>query len=238
MSRLKPAVDYRGFRLSKLNSPEYCHLKLLIFWPIYGALFWFVERVYHPEAYYAMYCALDDAIPFCEYFLIPYLFWFIFLAGGLAYGLLFNPEGFRKMMRFIILTYSTALAVYFIFPNCQELRPAALERENLFTEFIKGFYRFDTNTNVCPSIHVLGTVAAAQLFWQDERLKGVGWKALNLIISLSICASTVFMKQHSVLDVIAAGVVSLAAYPLCCRERRSSCKTAVRTGRRPVRERF
>lgn len=34
-----PAVDYRQFRLNRLNAPEYSHLKLLLYWPVYGLLF-------------------------------------------------------------------------------------------------------------------------------------------------------------------------------------------------------
>ena len=31
----KPVVDYRKFRLSKINTPEYSHLKLLLAWAGY-----------------------------------------------------------------------------------------------------------------------------------------------------------------------------------------------------------
>ena len=37
-------VDYRGFRLSKLNTPEFSHLLLLLFWPVYGLVFYTLER--------------------------------------------------------------------------------------------------------------------------------------------------------------------------------------------------
>ena len=32
-------TDYRQFRLSKLNDPTFSHLKLLLYWPIYGLVF-------------------------------------------------------------------------------------------------------------------------------------------------------------------------------------------------------
>ena len=38
-------VDYRKFRLKYLNTPEFSHVKLLLFWPVFGLLFAFVERV-------------------------------------------------------------------------------------------------------------------------------------------------------------------------------------------------
>ena len=40
---LKPVVDYRQFRFRKLNAPEFSHLKYLLFWPVFGILFWTFE---------------------------------------------------------------------------------------------------------------------------------------------------------------------------------------------------
>ena len=74
-------TDFRRFRFSKLNTDEFRHLKLLIFWPIFGLFFTFVERFYNVGHYYSMHCPLDDMIPFCEWFLIPYLLWFVYLIG-------------------------------------------------------------------------------------------------------------------------------------------------------------
>ena len=88
----KPVTDYREFRLSKLNSPEFKHVKLLLYWPVYGLLFLFVERFYQPEAYYSMHCALDDLIPFCEYFIVPYLLWFPYQVFVVAYFIFFNKN--------------------------------------------------------------------------------------------------------------------------------------------------
>ena len=62
-------------------------------------------------------------------------------------------------MQFIIITYSAAILIYMRFPNCQELRPLVFERDNILTRFMAGFYQFDTNTNVCPSVHVIGSAA-------------------------------------------------------------------------------
>ena len=96
MHRRGFAVDYRQFRWSKLNDESFRHLKLLLFWPIYGIFFYFVEKLYMPARYYPMHCALDDLIPFCELFLIPYLAWFLCIAGMLLYTLLYDIRAFRR----------------------------------------------------------------------------------------------------------------------------------------------
>lgn len=208
-------TDFRNFTWDKLNTEEYSHLKLLLYWPIYGLMFYFVERVYNPGGYIVMHCALDDAIPFCEYFLIPYLFWFVYLIGTLAYTLFLDRDGFRRMMWFIILTYSVTLLIYLLFPTCQHLRPHTFARDNPFTRFVAYFYRFDTNTNVCPSLHVIGSFAACFALWNTERFSSKSWRAANVVCCVLICISTVFMKQHSVLDVAAALPLCLGGYVLC-----------------------
>ena len=65
-----PLIDYRQFRLSRLNTPQFRHLKLLLFWPIFSLVFCYLEN-YRPAVYYApMRCALDHWIPFCKWFVI------------------------------------------------------------------------------------------------------------------------------------------------------------------------
>ena len=215
----KPVVDYKKFRCNKLNTEEFRHLKLLLFWPIYGFLFLFVERFYKVDFYHPMYCRLDDYIPFHEIFVIPYMFWFVFLVGMHIYTLLYDTEAFRRMMNFIILTYSTAIIVYFIYPTCQELRPLLFERDNVLTRFLDGFYRFDTNTNVCPSIHVIGSLAVMFTAFHCKKIKGIGWKLAFGITAILISISTVFLKQHSIIDVVAALPLCVIAYYICFLEK-------------------
>lgn len=213
-------TDLRKFRFSRLNTDEFRHMKLLLFWPVFGLLFTFVERFYKVQYYTTMHCALDDAIPFCEWFLIPYLFWFIYLIGTLVYTFFFDVYAFKRMMYFIIITYSVTMLIYFLFPTCQNLRPAEFLRDNALTRFISWFYRFDTNTNVCPSIHVLGSVAAMFGLLDCRRLQKPLQKLLFIVLCVLICISTVFMKQHSVLDVMAALPLCAIAYPICYRTKR------------------
>lgn len=222
MKTLPPAVDYRAFRLRKINDEAYRHLKLLLYWPVYGLLFLYVERFYPVASYHVMHCALDDWIPFNEWFLIPYLFWFVFLVGMHIYTLLYAPEAFRRMMHFIILTYSAAILAYLVWPTCQNLRPAAFPRDNALTAFIAGFYQFDTNTNVCPSIHVIGSLAVMFTAWHCRGLEHWGWKLAFTLTALLICVSTLFMKQHSALDILAALPICLIAYKLCFARQRES----------------
>ncbi len=206
-------IDYRKFRLSKLNTPEFKHLYFLIFWVVYGITFLLLERV-PGRTYHPVYVPLDDKIPFCEYFLIPYLMWFVLLVGIHIYTLLFDVKLFKQLMWFIIITYGVTTLIYIVYPTMQELRPAVFERDNIFTRFMGWFYKFDTNTNVCPSLHVVGAMAVLFAGWRGEHLKKPAIRVFLVVITVLISMSTVFLKQHSIVDVAAALVLCVVAWPI------------------------
>ncbi len=221
--------DYRSFRLSKLNHPEFEHVKLLLYWPIFGLAFMFLERFLNLD-FKAVYCRLDDFIPFCEYFVIPYYFWFVFLVGMLIYSFFFDVETFKKYMSFIIITYTITIMIYVIYPTKQELRPPVFERDNIFTAIVSMLYNFDTNTNVCPSMHVIGSLAVYFSARKSKLFCGLGWRIAFCIAAVLISTSTVFLKQHSIIDVIAGVVLSALVYPVVFMRRdRKTAKKELQT---------
>ena len=210
-------VDLSHFRLSKLNTPEYRHFILLLFWPLFGITFYAAEQLIPRDYYHPMYHPVDDLIPFQELFVIPYLFWFVFLIGANVYTALWEPKACVKMMKFTIFTYGTGLLIFALFPTCQQLRPEEFARHNLLTRFMAWFYTFDTNTNVCPSLHVCGSIAAALGQAETERF-GRGWrKPLLFLNAWLISISTVFVKQHSIQDVVCGLIICLFSWLLVYR---------------------
>ena len=200
--------------LYQLVCEKYRHLFLLLYWPLFGLAFHFFENIFAPHRWHIMHCALDDAIPFCEWFVIPYVFWFAYLILMHLYTGLYDPAAFRRMMYFIIFTYSFALALFLVFPTAQLLRPAVFPRDNVLTRFMAMFYRLDTSTNVCPSLHVVGSMAVTFAAWDSPRFRDRGWKIAFGVTTALICASTVFLKQHSAVDVAAGLLLSAAGWRL------------------------
>ncbi len=206
--------SYKDLRLSNIKSDRFKHLLLLLYWPLYGFMFFAVERLIKFESYHSMHCALDDVVPFFEWFLFPYLFWFIFLIGMLFYTLLWDIHSFKKYMWFIIITYTVTIIIYLVFPNQQDLRAYDITRSNALIDFIHWYYDFDTNTNVCPSLHVIGSVAVFYASWNAPHFKKWSIRIVMFIITVLISISTVFLKQHSVLDIPPAILISVLAAPL------------------------
>ena len=205
-------VDYRKIKPSSITLPEFRHILLLLYWPIYGLTFLILERGltlnYHPVE-----SVLDAKIPFCEYFVPAYYFWFVFLIGIHIYTFFFDVPAFKKLMYFIMITYTVTSVIYLIYPTKQELRPTEFAQDNIFITIVQGLYGFDTNTNVCPSLHVIGSVAVLFTSWECKRFKTFWWQLGFVSATVLICLSTVFLKQHSVIDIWGALALCAVAYP-------------------------
>ncbi len=217
MEHTNSLVDYSGFRLSLLATERFRHWLMPLYWIVFGLAFYLAEQVFTPTRWHVMHCALDDVIPFCEWFVIPYVFWFIYLVGMHAYTFFFDVAAFKKLMAFIMVTYSAALVLFLVFPTAQHLRPEVLPRDNILCRFMIRFYQMDTNTNVCPSLHVVGSMAVMFAAWDTPRFQTRKWKIAFGTATFLICVSTVFLKQHSVVDVIAGLLFSWAGYRLVYR---------------------
>ncbi|MBQ2922148.1 MAG: phosphatidic acid phosphatase [Tyzzerella sp.] len=206
----KPVVDYRTFKFSKIREPQFRHLLFLLGWVGYFILYFLTENFIPYEKCYPVHCWLDDVVPFCEYFVIPYVGWYLLIVGSLIYFALYNPKNFENMSKFIIVTQVVAMVIYILFPTRQDLRPEMFPRENIFTGILGLIYRFDTNTGVCPSLHVAYSVGIAST-WLKEKSASKLCKTLITIFCFFVCISVAFVKQHSVVDIFAAIPVCILA---------------------------
>ena len=191
---------------------EFKYLLLLLYWPFFGLVFWPMEllpgRIYHPVE-----SVLDSFIPFCEWFVIPYFIWFVYIIGTMTYLFFKDKTAYVKYMLFVIITYTITLVVYAIYPTSQHLRPEVTEDGVLF-DIIRWLYGYDTNTNVCPSIHVIGSLAVMFAAIKSESITSKVIKGVYIVLAVLICASIVFIKQHSIIDLFWGVVVSYAVYPV------------------------
>ena len=206
----KPVVDYRQLRLFKINGPQFSHLKLLFGWVVYFALYFLTENLIPEERCMPVSMWLDHLIPFCEWFVIPYVFWYGLIVISLGYFLLYNVISFRKLQIFIMITQLVATAIYIVFPNRQDLRPDVFPRDNFLTQWVAMLYRVDTNTGVCPSLHVAISIGIISVWIKEKEVSWL-WKNFIFLSGILICLSTMFIKQHSAVDFFVALPVCLLA---------------------------
>lgn len=205
-------TDDRSFRPSKCNQKEYRHVWLILFWSVYVTRYILIENLNPAAQYIPIHCALDDRIPFCEAFVIPYVLWYVFITGMHLYTLQYDIQSFKRYSKFLVVSFSISTLIFLIFPTCQQLRPAEFPRDNLLTRIVGLIYALDTSTNVFPSEHAIGSIAVAAAAAHTESLRSPGKRTAITAAAVLICLSTVFLKQHSVLDTLAALPVCAVAY--------------------------
>ncbi len=210
-----PQVDYRNFRLNKINQEEYKHTKLLLFWPIYILSYFLVELVNPVERCFLIHTALDDLIPFCEWFIIPYLLWGPIMVVVQLYLMSHDVSAFKKYSKFLIVSFSIATVIFLMFPTYQNLRPEGFRRDNVLTKLVDLIYSVDTSTNVCPSGHVIGSFAYLVAALHSDTLRTPGKMTVISICAILTSIATVFLKQHSLIDVAAALPVCAVSYWIC-----------------------
>ncbi len=209
----KPVVDYRNLRLSNLATPQYRHLLLLLSWVGYFALYFLTENLIPAENCTPVWCPLDDLVPFCEWFVLAYVGWYGLIVVSLLYFALYNVEHFKALQIYIIITQVVAMVIYILWPTRQDLRPEVMPRENFATWILSIIYAADTNTGVCPSLHVAYSLGIAST-WLKEKSAAWWVKALIVLFVITICLSVSFVKQHSVMDIFAALPVGFVAEAL------------------------
>ena len=179
---------------------NYRHLWMLAFWVIYLVLFMVVEHAVQSD-YYVVHCALDDRIPFCEWFIFPYCLWHPLLFAMTVYLAFWDAENFK---RYMAIGFIPVILFDWAFPNGQELRPVVFESENIAIWLVRQIYAADTNTNVFPSMHVIGSAALVAATLYTPSLRKHKLHLVAIPVGILICISTVFVKQHSCLDLFGA----------------------------------
>ena len=184
----------------------------ICFSAVYLLWFSFLEHTV-TDRYHIIHVALDDYIPFCEYFIIPYLLWFFYVGGMTFWFFRHDRMIFRRLVAFLFIGMFTSLLFCTVYPNGTDFRPVVDPDKNIFTALVAMVYRTDTPTNVFPSIHVYNSLGIHLAVLQSERLKGRRCvRFASGVMCVLICLSTMFLKQHSVLDVLAASFLAFSVY--------------------------
>ena len=174
----------------------------LIFFVFYLIGFFTLEQLI-TEPVYLIHCTLDDWIPFNEWFIFAYGSWFFLIPWALITLLRRDRSNYFYLCAVMFSGMAICLLLYLLFPNGLNLRPQTIPINNPAAWLVQAAWAMDTSTNVCPSIHVASTLAILFAVWRSHI-----WHHRKLVVggctllTVLICLSTLFLKQHSVVDVL------------------------------------
>lgn len=191
---------------------KYKHVWVFSYILIYMPWFMYLEK-HITSNFHVIHSVIDDKIPFIEYFIVPYLLWFVFIAATFLYFFFTDVSGFYKLAKLMFTGMTIFLIVSTFIPNGLELRPVTFARDNIFIDMVKMLYRTDTPTNVLPSLHVFNSLGACIAIYHSKALKKhkvISYGAY--VLAGLIILATMFLKQHSVIDVMAGILMAYTLY--------------------------
>lgn len=152
---------------------------------------------------------LDRAIPFVPAFSVPYMLYFPFLFGTVLYGILATPY-WQAVGVTLLVIQAAALLIYAGF---QTHVPRPETGDGLFDRLTRHIYVNDRPYNCFPSLHVAHSSAC--FYWMATFFPVLA--VPFAVLAAFIVLSTVFIKQHAIVDVIggfaaAAAGVSIALH--------------------------
>lgn len=191
---------------------KYRHIWILGYAFIYIPWFTYLEKTV-TDHYHIMRIAIDDLIPFNEYFIIPYLMWFAYVAVAVGYFFFADVKDYYKLCTMLFTGMTISLLICTVFPNGTDFRPVINPDKNVFSQAVAFLYSTDTCTNVFPSIHVYNSICVHIAVSRSSALKKYRLvQTSSFLLMVSICLATVFLKQHSAFDGLGSMVMAYIMY--------------------------
>lgn len=167
--------------------------------------------------------AIDNAIPLLPVFTVFYLYAFIFWLLGPAVVSLTGKRNFHNFSVALLFTYAVSYLILFLFPSGMDRAAEGLiaeaQKPGLFRWFLWVIYSFDGGDkafNILPSIHCVASVSC-YLGMRRQRALPLWVRVFSLGMTVLICLSTVFVKQHFFADMLLGTLLPIPVFSLVYR---------------------
>lgn len=160
-------------------------------------------KVYHIPT------SIDAWIPFNKYFIVPYIYWYLYIAVILFYYAVYDERKYFRILAGINIGMMVCFVIYYFFPTYVP-RPEVYGND-IFENLVKYIYANDNPYNCFPSIHVFESVLLAIYINRDLEIS-TKTKLTSTILAVSIVLSTMFVKQHYFYDVLAGTLLGYSIY--------------------------
>lgn len=174
--------------------------------------------------YHNVYCTVDKMVPFMPAFVIPYVIWYLYIPVLMLCLYIYNRKFFVIQAKGYLLGVIISGLIFVIYPTSIDFRPVVTGND-VFSLLISLIYSNDHPVNVLPSLHCfealfiyLTTFYGLKIAKKKENTCLLNWDKIHLweisfgALAILICLSTMFIKQHSFLDVVSASFLAVLLF--------------------------
>ena len=157
----------------------------------------------------------DLQLPFIKGFVLPYAFWYVFVIASYLVYLCHDHKDLVDTGIYDMTGLIICCLVFFIYPTEIGFRPEVIEGNDLCSGMLRWMFNADGPYSVLPSMHCYEATVVCVGILSSRHFRGKAWaKIAAVIIAVLICISTLLIKQHSILDLIAGVGLALVLIPV------------------------
>ncbi|MBI4162275.1 MAG: phosphatase PAP2 family protein [Candidatus Aenigmarchaeota archaeon] len=187
-----------------MEKADWKKIRLILLVVLLNSVGYKAAQFFRPEGFIIM-TRLDSFVPFISYFVIPYALYP--LVVSLPFYLYWKDYKKYKTMALSVAAV-LLISVMIYFASQTQVTRAEVQPQNVFDDLVLFVYSLDNPVNALPSLHVsLPTLATLFIFLRNRKL-GFYITPVTILIILS----TIFIKQHAVLDVFAGLFLAFAVF--------------------------
>jgi membrane-associated phospholipid phosphatase len=167
-------------------------------------LFLYVGDYNDGREFYNLSISIDNKIPFNPHFVWTYiLYYFVALMPVMVVN---DIHEFRRMVGAYLMMYFMGFLTFILFP-VKMVRPELIG-DGYSLWLLKKIYNADNGYNCFPSMHVANAFLASFFSFRFNRIYGM----VVYLIAFLITISTLFIKQHYVMDLVAGILLAYFVY--------------------------
>jgi membrane-associated phospholipid phosphatase len=155
--------------------------------------------------------ALDGAIPLQPAWALVYGALYVFLIV-LPVLVVREPQHIRRTVWAYLSVWLTAYVCFLLYPTVAP-RGDSVAGEGFAAWGLRFLYQADPPYNCFPSLHVAHSFVSAFACYRVHRGVGIG----AMLCAALVAVSTLYSRQHYVLDVVAGALMAWAAYAVFLR---------------------
>lgn len=177
---------------------------ILAFVFIFQSFIYFISKFFQHDPIY-LNNVIDSKITFIPYFVVFYFIWYFLLILVPLLILKYDKKVFDRYMVVSIIYSIIEGMIFILFPTTMDREPLVID--SVFTWLIDIIYKLDTPVcNLFPSAHCAFSILFIISILDVKEIKK-NYKVLIIVTSVLIILSTVFIKQHVVIDIFGAFII-------------------------------
>jgi len=154
--------------------------------------------------------AIDLKIPLIKEFIVIYNSWYPFILVSILSFMAKEKTLFVESVMAVILGNILALLTFILYQTIVP-RPS-ITGSDIFSKLLLMTYGVDNPYNGFPSLHVIATVIVVIAMFRSRKKRI--YKVASLIFGILILLSTLFVKQHVLLDVYSGIIYGAVVYSI------------------------